>query len=234
MTILWPNGKTTPPAFSAEGHFGWRNSSAPGASSYHRGLDMYGLGTVHAIADGEVVAAGYGVHGWGGGYQVWIQHDGFFTRSLHMIDGSSPVRVGDRVTAGQVIGREGMTGAYQVHLHLEITPGQWHTANAGQVDPKAWLYEHVNHSAAGGGSSLDDFTEEEMDEIIAKLEWIMAQLGGSSDRGTSARQDIDQLQADVELLNDRAEWLKDRIGGSTSRPTNLSQDVDAIKKAVDA
>ncbi|MGO3234799.1 MAG: M23 family metallopeptidase, partial [Microbacterium sp.] len=149
MTILWPNGQASPPNFSAEGHFGWRKSSAPGASRYHRGLDMWGLGTVHAIADGTVVAVGWGAgYGWGGGYQVWIQHDGYFTRSLHLVDGSALVSVGDRVTAGQAIGTEGATGAVQKHLHLEITPGQWHAYNSGQIDPKAWLLENVGGSGS--------------------------------------------------------------------------------------
>ena len=149
--ILWPNGTTTPPNFSAEGHFGYRNSTAPGASKYHRGLDMWGIGRIRAIADGTVVAVGWGAgHGWGGGYQVWIQHDGFFTRSLHLMAYSSPLKVGDRVRAGDFIGREGRTGAYQEHLHLEITPGQWHARNEGQVDPKAWLFEHVGGEVPAG------------------------------------------------------------------------------------
>ncbi|GAA4762695.1 M23 family metallopeptidase [Microbacterium gilvum] len=152
--ILWPNGKTIPPNFSAEGHFGERNSTAPGASKYHRGLDMWGIGIVRAIADGIVVAVGWGAgFGWGGGYQVWIQHDGFFSRSLHLVTGSSSLRVGDRVFAGDRIGVEGMTGAYQVHLHLEITPGQWHARNDGQIDPKAWLYAHVGGSSAAPADS---------------------------------------------------------------------------------
>lgn len=93
MTILWPNGLTTPPNFSAEGHFGWRKSSTPGASRYHRGLDMWRLGTIHAIADGTVVAVG-----WGAGLTVTVagesSYDGqsrcsptgspWFVRALHI------------------------------------------------------------------------------------------------------------------------------------------------------
>lgn len=158
--ILWPNGSTTPPNFSAEGHFGYRNSSAPNASTFHRGLDMWGIGDVRSIAAGAVVLVGWGSQvGWGGGYQVWIQHDGFFSRTLHMVDGSARVRVGDRVIAGQPIGTEGATGAYQVHVHLEITLGQWHTANTGQIDPKAWLLAHVGGSAAAGGGSIETSTD---------------------------------------------------------------------------
>lgn len=211
MTILWPNGSTVPPNFSAEGHFGWRNSSAPGASKFHRGLDMWGIGTVCSIADGTVVAVGWGAgYGWGGGYQVWIQHDGFFTRSLHLVGGSARVRVGDHVTAGQAIGTEGATGAYQVHLHLEITPGQWHARNDGQVDPKAWLYAHVGGSAGSGGGSADyDYDGLELDMSAQQdIEWIKERLGGSIKDGGSVTQEVRQLQADVE-------WLKNRVGGTS-------------------
>ncbi|MGO2150889.1 MAG: M23 family metallopeptidase [Microbacterium gubbeenense] len=159
MTILWPNGKTTPPLFSWQGHFGWRNANLAYASRYHRGQDFYQVGTVHAVADGTVVHVGRR-GGWaGGGYMVWIQHDGFFSRSLHMQEGSAMVRSGQPVTAGTPIGVEGRTnanGAWMArHLHLEITPGQWHAYNSGQVDPRAFLEARVGGQAAGGGGGTD-------------------------------------------------------------------------------
>ena len=207
MTILWPNGSTTPPNFSAEGHFGYRNSTAPGASKFHRGLDMWGIGTVRSIADGTVVAAGWGPFGWGGGYQVWIQHDGFFSRSLHLVDGSARVRVGDHVKAGQALGTEGATGAYQVHLHLEITPGQWHARNDGQVDPKAWLYARVSNTGSGGGGSAH-YDYEELDMAASDdIQWIKERIAGSIKDGQSITSEIRKLQADVD-------WLKNRVGGT--------------------
>lgn len=206
-SILWPNGSTTPPNFSAEGHFGYRNSTAPGASKFHRGLDMWGIGTVRSIADGTVVAAGWGPFGWGGGYQVWIQHDGFFSRSLHLVDGSARVRVGDHVKAGQPIGTEGATGAYQVHLHLEITPGQWHARNDGQVDPKAWLYARVSNTGSGGGGSAH-YDYEELDMAASDdIQWIKERIAGSIKDGASITSEIRKLQADVD-------WLKNRVGGT--------------------
>lgn len=187
--IVWPNGTSSPPNFSAEGHFGWRTSAVPGASRYHRGLDMWGIGQVRAIADGEVVAVGWGPYGWGGGYQVWIQHDGFFTRSLHLVDGSSSLRVGNRVRAGQVIGTEGMTGAVQVHLHLEITPGQWHAYNSGQVDPKAWLTKHVTPGAnVAGGGGTGGLPMSDVNKIMQKLEAIENQ-GSYTDKRTQRIED---------------------------------------------
>jgi hypothetical protein len=164
--VLWPNGGTRRPNISAEGHFGWRNASTPGASKYHRGVDMWGLGIVRSIADGLVVHVGWGhLVGWGGGYQVWIQHDGFFTRSLHLRDGSATVRKGDRVAAGDPIGVEGHTGTYEDHLHLEVTPGQWHTGNYGQVDPVPFIQARLSPGAPasvpGQPNSTTPTTEEE-------------------------------------------------------------------------
>lgn len=163
--MLWPNGSATHrPNLSAEGHFGWRNSTAPGASKYHRGQDFWGLGIVRSIEDGTVVFVGWGSEvGWGGGYQVWIQHDGFFTRSLHLVDGSAPVRKGDHVKAGDPIGTEGMTGAYQVHLHLEVTPGSWHTANVGQVDPVAFITARLTTGAPASAPQNAPASPEEDD-----------------------------------------------------------------------
>lgn len=167
MTTLWPNGKLTPPNFSWEGHFGWRDAGLSYASKYHRGLDMYGIGTIHSIADGTVVHVGRR-GGWaGGGYMVWIQHDGYFTRSLHLADGSALVSVGQFVSAGDAIGTEGRTNAdgawMDVHLHLEVTFGEWHAYNTGQTDPRAFLEERVGITTGSGGSAAQTDPSEEDD-----------------------------------------------------------------------
>lgn len=162
-------------------------------------------------------------HGWSDGYQLWIQREGFFSRSLHLMAYSSPLRVGDRVRAGDFIGREGRTGAYEEHLHLEITPGQWHARNDGQVDPKAWLFAHVGGEAPAGtdqGTTPDDSEEEWLMAAADDIRFIKEQLGGSSSRKTTLRQDVD--------------WLKERVGGPITRERTLSQDVDAIKSKLKA
>ena len=225
-TVLWPNGKTTPPNFSWEGHFGWRNANLSYASSFHRGQDFYGLGEVHSIADGIVRVVGR-VGGWaGGGYMVWIQHDGFFSRSLHLQENSARVVTGQRVVAGQVIGIEGATnaGGYGMarHLHLEITPGELHFGNSGQIDPRAWLKARVGKSGGttgGGGGSANDYDDLEND-MSAKddLEFLVKQVGGSRSRKTSLREDVDKLHR--------------QVGGSDSRKTSLRQDVDELQRAV--
>ena len=183
MKILWPNGGTTRPNLSAEGHFGWRNASTPGASKYHRGQDMWGIGTIRAIADGTVVFAGWGyLVGWGGGYQVWIQHDGFFTRSLHMRDGSSTLKRGDHVHAGDPIGTEGHTGTYVDHLHLEVTPGTWHTRNDGQVDPVPFIEARITTGTPAGATDPqeDDMQDDERTALFQIRDELRELLPGKA------------------------------------------------------
>lgn len=113
--------------------FGHRISPILGVEMYHQGLD------IHAVWRAEVVAVADGVieEHWpspgtpypGGGYyrghdvyggMVLIRHgDGKRTRYAHLH--STRVHTGDRVVAGQVIGRVGGTGKSRgEHLHFEV------------------------------------------------------------------------------------------------------------------
>jgi len=109
---------------------------------FHTGLDFAGgMGLpISAPADGVVVFAGplsvrgnatFIDHGWG-------IYSGFFHQS------EIKVKVGDRVTKGQVIGLVGNTGRVNnaneypgagAHLHWEV----W--TNGVQVNPMTWLYQ---------------------------------------------------------------------------------------------
>lgn len=158
MDVVWPNGTKTKPYVSSS--FGPRRAPVPGASTYHRGTDFsHTFGRVRAIAAGRVVVVGT-PPGWlGGGTQVWIQHDGFFSKSLHMVSGSPAVRVGDWVSAAQDLGEMGETGtATDVHLHFEIAPGAVHYRNTGQVDPVPFITSRLASTAGGsaGGSAGEE------------------------------------------------------------------------------
>ncbi len=100
---------------------------------YHDGLDLAApLGTpVLAAADGQVIEAGTASDG---AVVVGIRHaDGSETRYAHLQAGL-PVRVGEAVHAGEVIGRVGMTGnTTGPHLHFEL----WR--NGVAVDPQPWI-----------------------------------------------------------------------------------------------
>ncbi|MEZ5891569.1 MAG: M23 family metallopeptidase [Parvularculaceae bacterium] len=95
-----------------------------GASSFHKGVDLY-TGeprTVYAGGDGVVSAVG---NFSGYGNTVLIDHGrGVETRYAHLSDIAQGVRRGARVAMGEPIGRTGKTGnATAVHLHYEILVG---------------------------------------------------------------------------------------------------------------
>jgi len=101
----------------------------------HAGIDLAsGIGSpVRAAAAGQVESAG-----WESGYgrAVRIAHsDGTVTVYGHM--SALLVDSGERVEAGQLIGREGNTGqSTGPHLHFEVR------VNGTPVDPLPWLRKH--------------------------------------------------------------------------------------------
>jgi murein DD-endopeptidase MepM/ murein hydrolase activator NlpD len=105
-------------------------------SHAHTGQDFAApIGTpVHALGDGVIIFASYdGAYG----NKIVIQHkDGLLTWYAHL--SAFEAAVGDKVQAGQLIGRVGNTGnTTGPHLHLEIRPH-----NDIPVDPLPWLRAH--------------------------------------------------------------------------------------------
>lgn len=200
--MLWPNGTKTRPTITSG--FGPRD---PGAgSTYHRGTDFVGFSAVRAIAAGTVRVAGT-PSGWGaGGNQVWIEHDGYFTRYLHLA--SMGVQVGQTVQEGAVIGVMGNTGGnYGVHLHLEVTPGTLHYSNTGQVDPVPFITSRLQED------ELTPAQAAQLAQIAADVNWLKTRVGGVHTGAT---------------LADEIRWLKDRVGGSYTGPT-ITDDLGRIK-----
>ncbi|MFF5635872.1 transglycosylase family protein [Streptomyces sp. NPDC012825] len=105
------------------------------SSGYHTGVDFpVPTGTsVKAVAGGRVVSAG-----WAGayGYQIVLRHDdGRYSQYAHL--SALTVREGQRVGAGQRIGRSGSTGnSSGPHLHFEIRTGPGYGSD---IDPLAYL-----------------------------------------------------------------------------------------------
>lgn len=113
--------------------YGPRPRPKPGASTFHRGLDLTGFSSILAAGDGIVIGAGV-IRGWeGGGLQVVIDHgNGVVTRYMHLA--SISTSVGKRATRGVKIGVMGKTGtATGVHLHFEVR------LNGVSVDPATYL-----------------------------------------------------------------------------------------------
>jgi murein DD-endopeptidase MepM/ murein hydrolase activator NlpD len=108
------------------------------SSGYHTGTDfVVPSGTpVHAIADGQVVYAG-----WGGAYgnRVVIKHDdGKYSQYAHL--SSLSVSPGQSVSGDQQIGLSGATGNVTgPHLHFEVRTGPDYGSD---IDPLAYLREH--------------------------------------------------------------------------------------------
>jgi murein DD-endopeptidase MepM/ murein hydrolase activator NlpD len=101
-----------------------------GYMEFHKGVDFRSdklLFPVKAFVAGTVVHAKFGAKGSGVGdygYTVIIK-DRYDHLHLyaHLAEGSICVKVGDKVKAGQQIGKQGNTGAsFGDHLHYEVRP----------------------------------------------------------------------------------------------------------------
>ena len=127
-----------------------------GFTSSHRGIDMcwssrYGGANapVYAPGDGEVVALD---DGWGNtwsydksnwGNYIKIKHaDGIYTLMAHLLKGSLLVKVGDKVTRGQMIAKMNNSGASNgSHVHFELYLGGKGTSY--RVDPLKYCYAYA-------------------------------------------------------------------------------------------
>lgn len=136
--VRWP----FPAGVPITDRYGPRVAPCSGCSTFHKGLDLTpGEGVpIQAVAAGRVVRAansgGFGVH-------AIIEHvvDGRRYRSLyaHMRPGSLAMVPGQRVEAGDLVGRVGNSGqSTGPHLHLEIA------GDSGNLDPYAWLSEQTS------------------------------------------------------------------------------------------
>lgn len=91
----------------------------------HQGIDLYAEDRrIFAPIDGVVRVIAYDENGWG---QYLSLGDGEGRRHLfcHLERGSIPVKTGQRVTAGTLLGRMGATGNVTgVHLHYQLQLGE--------------------------------------------------------------------------------------------------------------
>lgn len=131
-TAAIPSHMPVATAFNYTSGFGVRYDPFNGGAAMHAGVDMAGtMGEpIQSAAPGVVTRAG-----WIGGYGNCIEVDhgrGMATRYGHL--SRILVRVGDRVTAGDEIGRMGSTGrSTGTHLHFEVR------VDGRAVDPMPYL-----------------------------------------------------------------------------------------------
>lgn len=110
----------------------------------HNGIDLVGTGYtldyITAHSEGTVVAVrnNYKTNdktGCSYGNYVKIKHNGYYTLYAHMKYNSVTVRVGQRVSKGQVIGYMGNTGhSFGAHLHFEVRD-----KNDNFINPTAYI-----------------------------------------------------------------------------------------------
>lgn len=110
--------------YTVTSEFGWRNAPMnPGTMEFHNAIDLAsngGRGQIFASNDGVVIRADGSYWDWYGNFIV-IQHsDGLFTGYAHL--SQINVRVGQKVSRGQLIGIEGATGPVTgPHLHFQFS-----------------------------------------------------------------------------------------------------------------
>lgn len=100
----------------------------------HAGIDFATTENtpIHAVAGGTIFSAGWAYSGYGNSVVVDLGN-GQFTHYAHM--NKNVVRIGQHVSAGDVLGYEGSTGdSTGPHLHFEVHNGMWN-----QINPAGWL-----------------------------------------------------------------------------------------------
>ncbi len=113
--LSWP----TPGQTRVSSNFGPRKAPCKGASTYHKGIDIAAPkgSDVVAPANGKVTFAAYS--GSAGNLMVLDHGNGWGSRYMHL--DKFVAKVGDTVSANQVIAKVGNTGiGTGAHLHFEI------------------------------------------------------------------------------------------------------------------
>lgn len=141
--------------------YGYRNTIkngkvVPGSTSFHHGLDFAKpQGTkIGAAAPGTVVTAGWD-KGGGGNATVIRGDNGLLYRYLHQVK-TPPVKVGQRVNTGDLVGYVGSTGnSTGNHLHFQVDRG-WKNNDWDSLDPNGYVSSGLFNA---NGDSWDGQTQ---------------------------------------------------------------------------
>lgn len=146
--------------------WGPRVAPVPGASTFHRGIDMgWCNGMVYVAPAGGVIT-----HvGWNGGEGFSIHmraDDDTVMKFFHSVGGSNQVSVGDRVTQGQGLATVGDTGVSGgPHMHWEVWIG-----GTQNVNPRDFMnaYSLASSTATPFDNQEDDmFDQGDRDLAVA-------------------------------------------------------------------
>lgn len=186
----------------------------------HNGIDLVGAGHsldyIVAHSDGVVagVRANYatcdGAKGNSYGNYVLIKHDnGMYTMYAHMKYGSVSVKLGQRVSRGQVIGYMGNTGnSLGAHLHFEVRD-----KNNKQIDPMAYIDADLPNISANTNNNTKKSNEEIADEVIAQ-KWGNGQ--DRKNRLANAGYDYNTIQA---IVNQKLKGTSSNIANTVNIKT---------------
>ncbi len=122
----------------------------------HCGVDIGSQrGTViHAAADGEIALAFTEIRGEAGRYVAIDHGDGLRTFYMHMDELRSGLEIGQKVRAGDPLGKMGSTGAADgPHLHFAVT--QEREGRTWYIDPEPMLRHAVVLPAARALDAID-------------------------------------------------------------------------------
>lgn len=180
--------------FKATSLMGMRIHPVTKQKKHHNGTDIWSPHEpciIEAPYDGKVLEAKKSTSPGGGfGNYVILLHkiDGKFYTTLyaHMKDGSLKVKKGDKVTAGQMLGKMGTTGmSTGKHLHWELRLGKVHTWDAmgkNYIEPIAFFKaliakEKMIASAAVVATNDDPVAEapEHNEAQAAKVDAVLAE-----------------------------------------------------------
>jgi murein DD-endopeptidase MepM/ murein hydrolase activator NlpD len=133
-SLRWPMSGTVTQNFGCTGFY-WEPPLGS-CAHFHRGIDIansYGT-PIRAAGDGVVILAGRSPYDIYGAYMVVIAHSSHLTSWYAHITTNVPVRVGQHVSAGQLIAYNGLTGLTTgAHLHWATQlDGTW-------VNPRLFL-----------------------------------------------------------------------------------------------
>lgn len=184
-TIQWPIDGKYGKDFKTTSSFGWRFHSIAKRRKHHNGEDLWSSREpcyIEAMADGVVLKARKSTHPTGGfGYYVILQHkiagDYYTSLYAHMRAGSLQVKPGQKVKAGDVLGKMGTTGySTGKHLHWEIWKGKkhgWSSNGRGFVDPVEFMKKfNGKESAAPAAAPKKPTTFEAPKKKPALSEWL--------------------------------------------------------------
>ena len=127
----WPVDGKPHKSWKVTSPFGYRMHPIKKTKKHHNGVDIWQGGDttyLEAWADGKVIAVKPNDSPTSGGHSVIVQSTVMGKKVtwtyFHMVKGSIKVKVGQKIEAGTIVGKMGMTGfATGKHLHWEIWAG---------------------------------------------------------------------------------------------------------------